>query len=169
MEPKVSLPCSKQSGHWILSSARWIQLTHSSLTSWRSILILYSLLFQICSTRLPPLGFPTKVSYSFAFSPMRAICPICLILKFFDLINIRDGWQGVRVPRTVVWESSTSLLSASVNIYTRFHRCLETIFFIFSVILTYLLQILTFLANSMKGELPKTINTFFRLFNIHVS
>ena len=67
-----------------LSSTSSIQSIPPHLTSWRSILILYSHLFLGLPSGLFPSGFPTKTLYTPLLSPIRATWPNYLIL--LDLI-----------------------------------------------------------------------------------
>ena len=70
--------------HLSLSSARSIQSMPPHPTSWRSILILSSLLCVDLPSGFFPSGFPTKTLYTPLLSPIHATCPAHLIL--LDLI-----------------------------------------------------------------------------------
>jgi hypothetical protein len=54
--------------HWLLRSARWVQSTSSHTISLRSILTSSSYLRLCLAISLFPLGFPTKIFYSFLTS-----------------------------------------------------------------------------------------------------
>ena len=69
--------------HLSLSWASPIQSTYPHPTSWRSILILSTLLRLVLPSGLFPFGFPTKTLYAPLSSPIRATCPAHLILLDF--------------------------------------------------------------------------------------
>jgi hypothetical protein len=69
--------------HLSLSWASPIQSTHQHPTSWKSILILSSHLGLGLPSGLFPSGFPTKTLYTSLPSPIRATCPVHLILLDF--------------------------------------------------------------------------------------
>jgi len=68
--------------HLSLSWANTIQSIYTHPTSWRSILILSTQLRLGLSSGLFPSGFPTKTLYTLLSSPIRATCPVHLILLF---------------------------------------------------------------------------------------
>jgi hypothetical protein len=68
-----------------LSWARWIQSTPSCYVSLRSILILSRFTAKSAKCSYPLRFFPMKM-YAFLISPMRAICPVHLILP--DLLTL---------------------------------------------------------------------------------
>ena len=69
--------------HLSLSWASPIQSIYPHPTSWRSILILSTHLCLGLSSGLLPSGFPTKTLYTPLSSPIRATCPVHLILLDF--------------------------------------------------------------------------------------
>jgi len=69
--------------HLTLSCASPIQSTYPHPTSWRSILILSTLLRLGLSSGLFPSGFPTKTLHTPLSSPICATCPAHLILLDF--------------------------------------------------------------------------------------
>jgi len=86
--------------HVSLSWASSIQPITPHPTSWRSILILSSShLFLGLPSGLFPSGFPTKTLYTLLLSPIRAICPVHLILLDF-------------ISRTILGEDYRSLSSS---------------------------------------------------------
>jgi hypothetical protein len=70
--------------HWSLSWARLMQYTTSHPISLWRILILPTLLRFALPSGLFPSGFSTSILYAFLVSPIRATCPVHLIL--LDLI-----------------------------------------------------------------------------------
>jgi hypothetical protein len=72
-----------------LSWARSIQSIPSYPITLRYILILFTHLRLGLPSRLFPSGFPTNIVYAFIFSPIRATCPVHLIL--LDLIAYPDS------------------------------------------------------------------------------
>ena len=69
--------------HLSLSWASPIQPIYSHPTSWRSILILSTHLRLGLPSGLLPSGFPSKTLYTPFYSPIRATCPVHLILLDF--------------------------------------------------------------------------------------
>ena len=65
--------------HLSLSCASPIQSIYPHSTSWRSILILTTLLLLGLPNGLPPSSFPSKTLYTPHSSPIRATCPAHLI------------------------------------------------------------------------------------------
>jgi hypothetical protein len=74
--------------HWSLFWSRWIYTTSSHLISLRFILILSSYLWLRFPSCLLLSCFRSKIVYGFLISPMRAICPVPLIL--LDLREVRN-------------------------------------------------------------------------------
>ena len=89
--------------HLSLSWASPIQSTYPHPTSWISILILSTHLRLGLSSGLFPSGFPTKTLYAPLSSPIRATCPVHLILLDF-------------VTRTILGEEYRSLSSSLCNL-----------------------------------------------------
>ena len=85
--------------HLCLSWVSPIQSTYPHLTSWRSILILSTLLRLGLPSGLFPSGFPTKTLYTPLSSPIRATCPDNLILLDF-------------IPRTILGEEYKTFISS---------------------------------------------------------
>ena len=71
------------SRHLSLSWASLTQFISPHPTSWRPILILSSHLHLGLPSYLFPSGFPTKTLYTPLLSPIRATCPVYLILLDF--------------------------------------------------------------------------------------
>ena len=69
--------------HLSLSWASPIQSIYPHPTSWRSILILFTLLCLDLPGGLLPSGFPTKTLYTLLSSTIRVTCPAHLILLDF--------------------------------------------------------------------------------------
>ena len=69
--------------HLSLSWVSPIQSIYPHPTSWRSILILSTHLHLGLPSGLLPSGFPTKTLYTPLSSPIRATCPVHLILLDF--------------------------------------------------------------------------------------
>ena len=79
--------------HLSLSWASSIQPTLPHPTSWRSILILSSYLHLCFPSCLFPSGFPIKILYTPLLSPIRAKCPVQLILLDFRFYHPKSiGW-----------------------------------------------------------------------------
>jgi hypothetical protein len=87
--------------HLSLTWARSIQYITPHPTSWRSILILSSYLRLRLPSGLFPPGFPTVTLYTPLPSPIRATCPLYLILLDF-------------ISRTIFGEQYRSQVTASV-------------------------------------------------------
>ena len=85
--------------HLSLSCASSIQSIAPHPNSWRSILILSSHLQLGIPSDLFPSDFPTKTLYTLLFSPIRATCPVHLILLSF-------------ITRTILGEQYRSLSSS---------------------------------------------------------
>jgi hypothetical protein len=82
MEPKYSLPCSKE------------PFTSTYSEPDRSILILFTHLCLGLPSGLFPSGFPTNILYAFLFSPIRATYPALLILLgLIILIVLDEGYK----------------------------------------------------------------------------
>ena len=69
--------------HLSLSWASPIQSKYPHPTSWRSVLILFTHLYLGLLSGLFLSGFPTKTLYTPLSSPIRATCPVHLILLDF--------------------------------------------------------------------------------------
>jgi hypothetical protein len=74
--------------HLSISWASPIQSSHPHPTSWRYILILSSHLCLGLTSGLFPSGFPTRTLYIPLPSPIRATCPVHLILLDFITLTI---------------------------------------------------------------------------------
>ena len=74
--------------HLSLSWSSPIQSIYPHPTSWRSILILYTHLHLGLPSGLLPSSFPTKTLYTALSSPIRATCPVHLILLDFTTRTI---------------------------------------------------------------------------------
>ena len=89
--------------HLSLSWASPIQSIYPHPTSWRSILILSTHLRLGLPSGLLPSGFPTKTLYITLSSPIRATCPVHLILLDF-------------ITRTTLGEEYKSFSSSLCNL-----------------------------------------------------
>ena len=89
--------------HLSLSCASPTQSTYPHPTSWRSILVLSTHLRLGLTSGLFPSGFPTKNLYAPLSSPIRATCPVHLILLDF-------------ITRTILGEEYRSFSSSLCNL-----------------------------------------------------
>ena len=89
--------------HLSLSWARPIQSIYPHPTSWRSILILSTHLRLVLPSGLFPSSFPTKTLYTPLSSPIRATCPVHLILLDF-------------ITRTILGKECKSFSSSLCNL-----------------------------------------------------
>ena len=78
--------------HPSLSWAGWFQYLPPHTTSWKSILILSSHLRLGLTSGPFPSGFPTKTLYTPLLSPIRATCPVHLIVLYFYHPK-NNGWE----------------------------------------------------------------------------
>jgi hypothetical protein len=77
--------------HWFLSWVNSIESTSSYSICLRSILMLSSYLYLCLPNGLFHSGFPTKILYSFLFSPMHTMCLTHPILLDLIILIIFDG------------------------------------------------------------------------------
>ena len=89
--------------HLSLSWAHPIQSIYPHPTSWRSILILSTHLRLVLPSGLFPSSFPTKTLYTPLSSPIRATCPVHLILLDF-------------ITRTILGKECKSFSSSLCNL-----------------------------------------------------
>jgi hypothetical protein len=93
METGVSLPCSQETATGpILSQMHQVHTNPSYFSKIHFNVILQS----TCSllTGLFPSGIPTTILYGFHFNPMRATCPVHLILlDLIILIIFDEEWK----------------------------------------------------------------------------
>ena len=81
--------------HLSLSCASPIQSIYPHPTSWRAILILSTHLRLGLPSGLFPSGFPTKTLYTPLSSPIRATCPVHVILLYFITCTILgEGYRS---------------------------------------------------------------------------
>ena len=81
--------------HLSLSLASPIQSIHPHPTSWRSVLILSTHLRLGFPSGLFPSGFPTKTLYNPLSSPIRATCPVHLIILDFITRTVLGECCGI--------------------------------------------------------------------------
>ena len=89
--------------HLSLSWASPILPIYPHPTSWRSVLILYTHLRLGLLSGLFPSGFPTNILYTPLSSPIRATCPVHLILLYV-------------ITRTILGEEYKSFSSSLCNL-----------------------------------------------------
>jgi hypothetical protein len=102
--------------HWSLSRARSIQSISPNPIFLRSILKLSSHLRLGLPSGLFHSGIPTKILYIFLLAPMRATCPVHLILLNLIILIILGEHTSYEVPRYAVFSNLLSLHPSSVKI-----------------------------------------------------
>jgi hypothetical protein len=93
--PHILFTAFTSARHLSLSWARSIQSIPPHPTSWRSILILSSLLRLGYPSGLFPSRFPTKTLYTPLLSPTRATCPDNLILGFITRTILHEEYRSL--------------------------------------------------------------------------
>ena len=128
MGPEGSLPHSQMPATCPYREAARSSPYPPHPTSWRSILILSSLLHLGLPSGLFPSGLPTKTLYTTLLSPVRATCPAHLILFYFITRKIfGDQYRSLSSSLCSFLHSSvtSSLLATNTLLNTLFSNTLS--------------------------------------------